>query len=400
MNVRGFVLTSEQLEGGVWVPNTTEAAASSKKDRNGGKDKPSTAVAPTAVAPTASAPAEAPTVAAAPVAAAPAGSTVPVSPSGEWAPLEPSDKRMGLVRLTLDRGVRTTVIGQVYGLDFEIEGDGYTCRVFFDYYNRRLKVVDYDATDYAAMLNRLAWIGDQNQFDKIFIKATQRDWQRFLACGYMLEGILRYYFCGEDAYVMSRFRTVERITSANLIEEARLIEDLLKTSEAYEPTPLPEGYSLFPATAQHIPQLVLLYRQVFATYPSPLTHPDYVLATMERNVIYRAIANENGEIISAASAEINVKHSNAELTDCATLKTQRGKALMFHILHALEEDLRHRQITTGYTLARAPSVGMNRVFRRLGYEYSGRLINNCDIYGQFEDMNIWVRKITGGADAP
>ena len=27
----------------------------------------------------------------------------------------------------------------------------------------------------------------------------------------------------------------------------------------------------------------------------------------------------------------------------------------------------------------------------LGYEYSGRLVNNCDIYGQFEDMNIWVK---------
>lgn len=320
----------------------------------------------------------------------------PPSSASEWAPLWPSDKRMGLVRLTLDRGVRTTLIGQVYGLDFEIEGDGYTCRVFFDYYNRRLKVLDYAATSFTAMLDRLAWIADENAFDKIFFKARKDDWQTFLRYGYMLEGILRYYFRGEDAYVLSRFRTIERVTSEKLIEESRLIEELLRDDEEYAPPALPDGYTLFPATPEHIPALVTLYREVFATYPSPLTHPDYVLATMERDVIYRAIKNAKGEIVSAASAEIDVKHSNAELTDCATLKSERGRSLMFHLLRALEGDLESRGVMTGYSLARAPSVGMNRVFRRLGYEYSGRLINNCDIYGQFEDMNIWVRRLARG----
>jgi putative beta-lysine N-acetyltransferase len=319
---------------------------------------------------------------------------------GEWAPLEPSDKRMGLVRLTLDRGVRTTVIGQVYGLDFEIDGDGYTCRVFFDYYTRRLKVIDYDATDYRAMLDRLAWVADENAFDKIFFKAKRHDWQTLLRFGYILEGILRYYYRGEDAYVLSRFRTLERVTSTQVIEESRLIESLLRSEEDYTPPALPEGYSLFPARPEHIPAMVALYREVFATYPSPLTHPDYVLATMERDVIYACVADENGDIVSAASAEIDVKHSNAELTDCATLKAQRGRSLMFHILSRLEGELVRRRIMTGYSLARAPSVGMNRVFRRLGYEYSGRLINNCDIYGQFEDMNIWVRRLSSSSEDP
>ncbi len=38
--------------------------------------------------------------------------------------MTPTTKEMGLVRLTLDRGVKTTAIGQLYGLDFEIEGKG------------------------------------------------------------------------------------------------------------------------------------------------------------------------------------------------------------------------------------------------------------------------------------
>lgn len=66
---------------------------------------------------------------------------------------------------------------------------------------------------------------------------------------------------------------------------------------------------------------------MFKTYPSPLTHLDCILATMERNVLYRAIANDKGEIVSAASAEVDEKHSNAELTDCATNPSERGRSL-------------------------------------------------------------------------
>lgn len=331
---------------------------------------------------------------AAPSTEAPAAPPVKAkSAPSEWAQMEPTEKKMGLVRLTLDRGVKTTVIGTLYGLDFELDDDRYRANIFFDYYNRRLKVLSYEATDYPALLERLAWLAEQNDFDKIFFKAKKDDWQVFLAHGYMLEGILKYYFHGEDAYVLSKFRTTARVTSEHLIEESDLIEELTKDPPQKQVKPLPQGYSLFRCTSEHIPQLVQLYRRVFETYPSPLTHPDYILATMERNVLYRGIADENGDLVSAASGEVDDKHSNAEMTDCATHPSQRGKSLMFHILTALEEDLRERGIITAYTLARARSVGMNRVFHRLGYEYSGRLVNNCDIYGQFEDMNIWVRKL-------
>lgn len=324
-----------------------------------------------------------------PPAAAPA--TVP--PADAWAPMTPTDKGMGLVRLTLDRGVRTTAIGQIYGLDFEIEGDGFVVRVFFDHYNRRLKVLDYSVTDYRALSARLTWLARANEFDKIFLKAKKDDWQRFLGLGFMLEGILRYFYRGEDAYVLSKFGSNDRISSPHLIEESELIEELMSSPPSYEVPPLPEGYRLGLAREEDIPALVALYRTVFKTYPSPLTHPDYIQQTMRRNMIYRIVVNGSNEVVSAASAEVDEKNSNAELTDCATLKTERGRGLMYLLLSDLESDLRERGIMNGYTLARARSVGMNRVFYRLGYEYSGRLLNNCDIYGQYEDMNIWVKRL-------
>jgi putative beta-lysine N-acetyltransferase len=327
-------------------------------------------------------------------AAAPAQPTaVTTTPASEFAPIVPTDKDMGMARLTLDQGVRTTVIGQLYGMDFEIEDEGFAVRAFFDNYNRRLKVLDYEATDYRAMADRLAWLARENHYDKIFLKAHAHDWQKFLGLGYMLEGILKYFYRGDNAYVLSRFGSIDRVTSPHLIEESLLIETLLKDGPPDPPPPLPEGYSLVSATDEHIPALVTLYREVFSTYPSPLTHPDYIQQTMRRHVVYRAVIDPSGTLVSAASAEIDDKHSNAELTDCATFKTQRGKGLMYSLLGALEGDLRDRGIITGYTLARARSVGMNRVFYRLGYEYSGRLLNNCDIYGEFEDMNVWVKPL-------
>lgn len=302
----------------------------------------------------------------------------------------PAEERMGLVSLVLDKGVRTTAIGEVYGLDFDISGDRYRVRLFFDNYNRRLKVLDYEGDNYRDMVERVDWLADANGFTKVFIKARANDWQRFLQFGYQLEGILKYFYRGEDAFVMSRFRSVERAHNPLVIEEDDLISRLMARARQYDPKPLPEGYTTVVCGREHIDGLVELYREVFATYPSPLRHRSYVVQTMQRNVLYRAILDESGTIVSAASAEMDPQYSNAEMTDCATHKSQRGKSLMFHLLHGLLGDMKERGIQTPYTLARAASFGMNLVFYRLGFEYCGRLTNNCDIYGQFEDMNIWV----------
>ena len=63
--------------------------------------------------------------------------------------------------------------------------------------------------------------------------------------------------------------------------------------------------------------------------------------------------------------------------------------------------LEHEQYITGrihdlYTLARADEVGMNCVFAKLGYAYTGRLVNNCRMPNGWESMNIWCKS----ADAP
>lgn len=315
----------------------------------------------------------------------------------EWDRVLPGDKGMGLVRLTLDRDTRTTIIGQVYGLDYSVTGKGFQFSAFFDYYNRRLKVEDYavDEHRHRAMYERLLFLARENQFDRIVLKAREEHWRRFVQLGFVFEGRIPHYFRGADAFVLGGFYSPEREDTSRTIAENITLEkiqagprDTKHTSPA-----LPAGYRIVDAREADIPKMVQLYRRVFRTYPTPLTHPDYIQQTMRRHILYRLIINEKHDLVSAASAEISERFSNAELTDCATRASDRGRGLMYHLLLRLEGDLRKRGIATGYTMARASSKSMNAVFFRLGYMYGGRMINSCDIGGGYENMNIWSKDL-------
>ena len=111
---------------------------------------------------------------------------------------------------------------------------------------------------------------------------------------------------------------------------------------------------------------------------------------MEEGTRYVLIRNEK-KIVSAASAEINLHHSNAELTDCATLPEAEGKGHMKKLLSKLEAVLKKKKIDCLYTIARSESYSMNKAFYQLGYTYGGMMTNNCFIYSGLEDMNVWYK---------
>lgn len=240
---------------------------------------------------------------------------------------------------------------------------------------------------------KVRFIAEANGFDKILCMASRRDWQQFLRYGYVLEAVLKYSLNGEDAFVVSKFRSQERLTSHNLMEEILLIEKVME-----EPRPpqhlsaQPQGFGFRLARQDDVPELIALYQSIFETYPSPLIHSSYLDAVFQKDTLF-AVCTREGEIVSAASAELQPHLRSAELTDCATKPGARGLGLMSHILALLEREIGERGYVCAYTMARSRSFGMNNVFYRLGYEFLGRLVNNCDIYGAYEDMNIWVRDL-------
>jgi putative beta-lysine N-acetyltransferase len=119
----------------------------------------------------------------------------------------------------------------------------------------------------------------------------------------------------------------------------------------------------------------------------------YLLKTMESNVLY-FLVEKQGKIVSLASAEMDPKNKSAEITDCLTIPSERGKGLIKELITALEIELSYRSFQSAYTLCRAASSGINIAFASLGYAYTGRLVNSCRIGRGFEDMNIWCKIIS------
>jgi putative beta-lysine N-acetyltransferase len=294
------------------------------------------------------------------------------------------------MKLSEDQTLRA--VGVIYGFEHVIKGPGFEVTLFLDQYNQRIKILQYNATNFSEMIMKIRWIAEANGFDKIFCMASRQDWQKFLRFGYVLEAVIKYYLNGEDAFVMSKFRSQERLTSANLMEETLLIEQIMNQDGEKEEQILDSSYTIRMANKKDIQSLISLYQEIFETYPSPLIHNDYFESIFQKDSIF-ALCEHNGQLVAAASAELSPQYMAAELTDCATRKSARGLGIMTHILKFLEGELQKRDYHCAYTMARARSYGMNNVFYRLNYEFLGRLVNNCDIYGAYEDMNIWAHNL-------
>jgi len=299
---------------------------------------------------------------------------------------------LGIAELRLSEEQSLKAVGLVYGIEHKISGDGFEATLFLDIYNQRIKIVDYKVEDFQNFILKVRWIAEANQFDKIICMAREGDWQQFLRFGYVLEAVLKYYHEGQDAFVVSKFRSQERLNSGSLMEEILLIEKVMAKPRTGPLKPLPSGLGVRMARKEDIGQLIDLYKGVFESYPSPLIHQSYLETIFQKDSLF-AVCVEGERIVAAASAELYPTHLAAELTDCATLPEKRGQGLMSHILGFLEGKLLERKYRCAYTMARSRSFGMNMVFYQLGYEFMGRLVNNCDIFGAYEDMNIWVRSL-------
>jgi hypothetical protein len=57
------------------------------------------------------------------------------------------------------------------------------------------------------------------------------------------------------------------------------------------------------------------------------------------------------------------------------------------------EEMRAAGMKTALTIARALSYPINATLARAGYAWGGTLVNNTNICGGFESMNVWYRAL-------
>lgn len=283
-----------------------------------------------------------------------------------------------------------------YAIEHKVQGKNYSSLVSLDHYNKRIRVIQYKCegpSSLKELVLELKELAEINQFGKIIFIANEDDWEYFLSFGYTLEAIIKHFHRGLNGYVMSKFKTVDRVNSPHLIDETHLIEKIMDNPPKADQSELPTGHEVRLATKTDIVQLAKLYDEVFASYPTPLGQTEYIQKVFEVSNLFALITTNDGEIAASASAELLSEHSSAEITDCATHKNHRKKGLMTHIVRFLENELKKREYQCAFSMARAQSYGMNQVFYNLGHQYTGRVVNHCDIYGQFENMNIWVKSL-------
>lgn len=260
--------------------------------------------------------------------------------------------------------------------------------------NKRIYLMKLDKNDGPDVIGEINRLAREKKYTKIFCKVPQSAAPQFIANGFMTEAqIPRFYEGKEGVFFMSKFLSSDRLLD---IETDKLQEfsQMLARQNGFQLNGVPTDhtYRLRKLTEADSEAMVEIYKEVFASYPFPIHDPAYIRQTMENDVQYFG-AEFEGKLVALASAEVDKKAQNAEMTDFATLPGHRGKKLSILLLKAMETQMKKDGLKTLYTIARLNSLGMNKTFLRMGYTYSGTTIKNTNIAGKIESMNIYYKHI-------
>lgn len=239
---------------------------------------------------------------------------------------------------------------------------------------------------------------ENENYSKIFVKIPRRAAAPFLAEKYRKEAqIPRFYQGREDAVFLGRYLSEERMKKKDAAKLDKILElsrdKQLADDADLRLQPLDDKFHLRKCTENDAARMAAVYRRVFMSYPFPIHEPDYLRKTMRSHVDYFCV-EADGKIIALASAEKDQENLNAEMTDFATLPEWRGHRLAKYLLTRMEQHIAKKDgIKTAFTIARAASPGMNVTFAGIAYNYGGCLVNNTNISGGLESMNVWYKSI-------
>ncbi|MGP8319447.1 MAG: putative beta-lysine N-acetyltransferase [Methanosarcinaceae archaeon] len=260
-------------------------------------------------------------------------------------------------------------------------------------YNDRIYLMKLSRSDFPSIIGKLDTLATDKGYCKVIAKIPAYAKDDFLNDGYICEAsITRFYRNSEEAHFMVKYYCKSRL----FIDETGLNKKVLETAESKSgngvTVELPHGFEYTICGRSDALEIANVYKKVFETYPFPIHDPRYIEKTMDENLIYFCIWN-GVNIVALASSEIDIESQNVEMTDFATLPEYQGNSLSLYLLQKMEYEMQKKNMKTAYTIARAGSYGMNIAFTKSGYEYGGTLINNTNISGNFESMNVWYKHL-------
>lgn len=253
-------------------------------------------------------------------------------------------------------------------------------------YNDRMYILKFPGEGDKDLVREITGKAISNNYSKVVAKVPKSKLTLFLTTGYKLETTIpRYYKGKEDCCFVSRFLTTERAVFDP--EPLEKFEQVLSEYKYTDQKTTQGGTLIRELTEEDAPLMAEVYKQVFETYPFPIFNTDYLIETMRSHVLYVGAFQKN-KLIGIASSEMDVQNQNAEMTDFAMLPESRGLGLSKVLLGTMEQNMKDRNMKTLYTMARLNSIPMNKTFLSAGYNYAGTLINNTNIAGGIESLNI------------
>ena len=254
-----------------------------------------------------------------------------------------------------------------------------------------MKLHDGDVPD---LLDDLESLALDRGYSKIFAKVPARHLNEFKQYEYVTEATVPDLFgSGVNGVFVSRFLTAERSVMLDGDQHLHNLDLAIQKRGAGVPAAKSHAQDIFPVGPEDAEEMSRVYARVFPTYPFPIHDPGYVRRTMKENIAYYGIRDDD-RILALASAEMDPEALNVEMTDFATLPDALGNGYALFLLRHMEQDMKRLGFLTAYTIARSQSVGMNITFAKLDYDYGGTLVNNTNISGQIESMNVWYKPLT------
>ena len=259
-------------------------------------------------------------------------------------------------------------------------------------YNDRIYLMSLFPEESPEIVNRLINMAVNEDLSKIFAKVPQSLSIPFLSGGFEPEAEVPGMYTDEDGVFLSFYRYSWR---KELNDKAKL-DNVLYVAESKKGkgnvSTLPSNLHLSMLEPKDALALAQLYGRTFETYPFPISNPSFIHGEMEEGVRFFGVFEEE-KLVGAASAEVSEDGYSAEMTDFAVNPDYRKMGIAGALLRALESNCAESGIKCLFTIARACSYGINSLFSKGNYKYSGRLINNTNISGSLESMNVWHKTV-------
>lgn len=261
------------------------------------------------------------------------------------------------------------------------------------HFNDRIYLMKIGENSTPQLSEELIKMAISSGYSKIFVKIPKSKSVHFIESGFKEEAVIPKLYKGlESGIFLSYYLNKEREKEPQLEIINRNLQ-IAKNKIQISTLEIDSSkFTIRQCDKNDVIKMAELYKKVFASYPFPIFDPTYLLDTMQQNIDYYGVVYKDN-LIALSSAELDVKNQNVEMTDFATLEQWLGNNLSLYLLNTMEHEVIKKKITTSFTIARALSPSMNITFAKLGYEYGGRLINNTNIFGNIESMNVWFKSL-------